>query len=196
MENNSDKEIRDKLQNVEFPFDPKAWGQMESMLEEKRKPKGFFWWWFSGVAACLLLAGGIYGYHQFTNSSQNSKSTSAENISTTDKNIVALGVKPKSAVQNTNSSSAKTDGNNPTKALNKGGNNGHSNQASHRSHISLATAAAIPSKGEKPTTQTSTARLNKQWTKSPDNSSTVKLQQSLRVKEKERINLMQRAPVT
>ena len=68
MESNSDKEMRNKLQGAELPFDPKAWEQMEAMLDEKKDRKGFFWWWFGGVAACLLLAGGMFGYHQFINS--------------------------------------------------------------------------------------------------------------------------------
>jgi len=64
MENNSDKEMRDKLQNMEFPYDPKAWAQMETMLNEKTQPKRFFWWWFSGVAAGLFIAA-LLGYRQF-----------------------------------------------------------------------------------------------------------------------------------
>ena len=64
MENNTDRELKDKLQSLDFPFDPKAWEQMESKLEENRKPKGFLWWWFGGVAASLLVVAGMYGYHQ------------------------------------------------------------------------------------------------------------------------------------
>ena len=76
MESNSDKEMRNKLQGAEFPFDPIAWEQMEAMLDEKKDRKGFFWWWFGGVAACLLLAVGMFGYHQFINSGAvNSAST-------------------------------------------------------------------------------------------------------------------------
>ena len=37
MESNSDKQLREKLSGTEFPFDPKAWGQMEAMLDEKRR---------------------------------------------------------------------------------------------------------------------------------------------------------------
>ena len=37
MENNTDRELKDKLQSLDFPFDPKAWEQMESKLEENRK---------------------------------------------------------------------------------------------------------------------------------------------------------------
>ncbi len=66
MENNSDKEMRDKLRGVEQPFDPKAWEQMEAMLEKDRKPKAFIWWWMGGVAACLMLGAGIFGYQQFS----------------------------------------------------------------------------------------------------------------------------------
>jgi hypothetical protein len=61
MENNfSDKEMRDKLNSIEFPFEPKAWEQMEAMLDKKKKRRGFFWWWTGGIAAALLL--GIAGY--------------------------------------------------------------------------------------------------------------------------------------
>lgn len=55
MENNSDKFLREKLSNTEFPFDPKAWEQMEAMLDKKKKRRVFFWWWIGGAAAALLL---------------------------------------------------------------------------------------------------------------------------------------------
>lgn len=42
MENNSDKQLRDKLSSTEFPFDPQAWEQMEAMLDKKKKRRGFF----------------------------------------------------------------------------------------------------------------------------------------------------------
>ena len=67
MESNGDKEMRDKLRGVELPFDPKAWEQMDAMLEKDRKPKIFFWWWTGGIAACLFMAAGIFGYYQFAN---------------------------------------------------------------------------------------------------------------------------------
>jgi hypothetical protein len=67
MESNSDKEMRDKLRGVELPFDPKAWEQMDAMLEKDRKPKAFLWWSMGGIAACLIMAGGIYSSFQFTN---------------------------------------------------------------------------------------------------------------------------------
>jgi len=62
MENNSDKQLRDKLNSNEFPFDPQAWEQMEAMLDEKKKRRGFFWWWTGGVAAALLLIVGTIGW--------------------------------------------------------------------------------------------------------------------------------------
>lgn len=64
MENNSDKEMRNKLRGIEPPFDPKAWEQMDAMLEKERKPRPLFGWWMGGVAACLILGTGIYGYRQ------------------------------------------------------------------------------------------------------------------------------------
>jgi len=62
MENNSDKLLRDKLGNIEFPFDPQAWEQMEAMLDKKKKRRGFFWWWTGGIAAVLVLAVGAIGW--------------------------------------------------------------------------------------------------------------------------------------
>ncbi len=62
MENNSDKQLRDKLSSTEFPFDPQAWEQMEAMLDKKKKRRGFFWWWTGGVAAVLVLAVGSIGW--------------------------------------------------------------------------------------------------------------------------------------
>lgn len=60
MENNSDKQLRDKLSSTEFPFDPQAWEQMEAMLDGKKKRRGFLWWWTGGIAAALLF--GVIGY--------------------------------------------------------------------------------------------------------------------------------------
>lgn len=65
MENNSDKQLRDKLSGTEFPFDPQAWEQMEAMLDKKKKRRGFFWWWTGGVAAVLVLAIGSIGWGLF-----------------------------------------------------------------------------------------------------------------------------------
>jgi hypothetical protein len=93
MENNSDKELRGKLQNVEFPFDPKAWEQMEAMLEEKRKPKVILWWWVGGIAACLILGMGMYGYHQFASNNAGGKTAVAINSNTTDNELNAANVK-------------------------------------------------------------------------------------------------------
>ncbi|MES2620072.1 MAG: hypothetical protein V4615_04400 [Bacteroidota bacterium] len=61
MENNSDKQLRDKLKGIEPPFDPKAWENMEVMLDKKKKRRGFFWLWAGGIAASLLLVG-VIGY--------------------------------------------------------------------------------------------------------------------------------------
>lgn len=62
MESNSDKQLRDKLTGNEFPFDPQAWEQMETMLDEKKKRRGIFWWWFSGgIAAGIIITLGL-GY--------------------------------------------------------------------------------------------------------------------------------------
>lgn len=61
MESNTDKQLREKLKGVEYPFDPQAWEQMEAMLNEKKKRRGFFWWWFGGIAAGLLLFA-VLGY--------------------------------------------------------------------------------------------------------------------------------------
>jgi hypothetical protein len=66
MESNSDKEMRDKLRGVELPFDPKAWEQMDAMLEKDRKPKAFIWWWTGGIAAALILGAVLFGYNQLS----------------------------------------------------------------------------------------------------------------------------------
>jgi hypothetical protein len=60
MESNSDKVMRDKMQELEFPFDPQAWENMEAMLDKKKKRRGIIWWWFGGVAAGVLLSFGTY----------------------------------------------------------------------------------------------------------------------------------------
>ena len=63
MENNSDKLLRDKLKSMEFPYEAKAWQEMENMLDEKKERKGFFMWWFG--AALLFIALLVIGYNYF-----------------------------------------------------------------------------------------------------------------------------------
>jgi len=41
MENNSDKQLRDKLNGTEFPFDPQAWEKMEAMLDKRKSARCF-----------------------------------------------------------------------------------------------------------------------------------------------------------
>ncbi|MCW3127666.1 MAG: hypothetical protein JWO03_3324 [Bacteroidetes bacterium] len=61
MEGNpNDKALREKLQAAEYPYDPAAWGQMEKMLDGKKKRRGIFWWSALGVTASLLLGAAVY----------------------------------------------------------------------------------------------------------------------------------------
>ena len=111
MENNSDKEMRDKLRGTEFPFDPRAWEQMESMLDADRKPRAFFWWWFGGVAACLLLATGILGYYELGHRASNSQNTLALNKTVNNNTEPATNFKTEAPTQNTNSTNANSTDN-------------------------------------------------------------------------------------
>ncbi len=67
---NSDKQLRDKLNSNEFAFDPHAWGQMEAMLDGKKKRRGFFWWWTGGIAAALLCMFAGYQTHELVGNKQ------------------------------------------------------------------------------------------------------------------------------
>lgn len=79
---NSDKQLRDKLSGNEFPFDPQAWEQMETMLDGRKKRRGFFWWWTGGIAAALVC--GIVGYvaHDFVGGNALEKAQITANTST------------------------------------------------------------------------------------------------------------------
>ncbi len=57
MANNTDKEMRGKLQGFEAPMDPAAWQQMEAMLNKKKKRRPLLWWWTGGSVAAVLLLG-------------------------------------------------------------------------------------------------------------------------------------------
>src|SRR4051812_11315651 len=118
MENNfSDKQMRDKLKGIEAPYDPKAWGQMESMLDEKKERRPAFWWWFGGAAACMLLLGGVLGYKFSGSSSQSSVNTGQTPVSSLKSSVntnqspvrglQSLGKEKQSAV-NTNQSPAES----------------------------------------------------------------------------------------
>jgi hypothetical protein len=85
MESNSDKQLRDKLQGFEVPFDPEAWAQMEEMLDKKKKRRGFFWWWFGGIAAGVLLVG-VLGYRFGKQEMRNELAASSHAATTTSAN--------------------------------------------------------------------------------------------------------------
>ena len=58
MERNlNDKQLREKLQSAEYSFDPKAWEQMDAMLDSKSKTKIVPWWW--SAAALLVISIGV-----------------------------------------------------------------------------------------------------------------------------------------
>ncbi len=64
MERKSDKLLRDKLKGMEYPFDARAWNDMEAMLEGKKKKRGFVFWWLNGFFALALLGAGGYFFLQ------------------------------------------------------------------------------------------------------------------------------------
>ncbi len=68
MESNSDKILRDKLKGIELPYEPKAWMEMEQMLDKKKERKGFFMWWLGAAMlfSFALLIGHTYLQHEPT----------------------------------------------------------------------------------------------------------------------------------
>ena len=66
-----DKEIKDALENHEFPFDPKAWEQMSARLDQVmpvQKSNGLPWKSILGVSAIVVTCAAIY----FTNGNSTS----------------------------------------------------------------------------------------------------------------------------
>jgi Outer membrane protein beta-barrel domain len=152
MESNSDKEMRDKLRGVELPFDPKAWEQMEAMLEKERKPKAFIWWWTGGIAAALILATGILGYHQFYNHTADNNTLSLNTQKQNNNQVNTGAAQPVHNNVSNNANSAfneNTASNNQTNALNE---TGHATEKqpvssnSFRSENKLVEKTTIPVK--------------------------------------------------
>ena len=165
MENNSDKEMRDKLKGVDVPFDPKAWEQMETMLNEDRKPRAFFWWWFGGVAACLLLVTAIIGYYQFGHNSSTSNAPMAVSQNEVGNNTAPSNSNSQIPAPSQTSTSENTNGgaveNNPVK--NEGNKVNNTNPVQNPSRTASTTLETSPatSKLEKSKT-TNTPKSGKQ----------------------------------
>lgn len=124
MESNSDKQLREKLQGFEVPFDPEAWAQMEDMLDKKKKRRGFFWWWFGGIAAGVLLVG-VLGYRFGKQEMRNELAANSHAKATTQPTATNNGQgNPLTATINeeaaTNSANTPTTG---TNKLTEGGTN-------------------------------------------------------------------------
>ena len=152
MENNTDKELRDKLQSLDFPFDPTAWEQMESKLEEDRKPKGFMWWWFGGIAASLLIVAGMYGhYHHNTGmNNHNTNLTSNKPSSYNNDNTFISGkakttYNPSVATSANNSNLASPEA--PNSPYNEPATNNHpTNRGTRANNLSLLSPSSQKSK--------------------------------------------------
>jgi|GEM_PF-1916658 len=121
MESNSDKVMRDKMQELEFPFDPQAWENMEAMLDKKKKRRGIIWWWFGGVAAGVLLSFGTYQLLNHYGTNQNVSMAANGNNNT------------EAALSNSNStiSNSQQSNTNTTNATNNqiANNNNYTNNA-------------------------------------------------------------------
>jgi hypothetical protein len=52
----NDKRLREKLGSYHAPFDANAWTQMNTMLDNRKKRRGFFWLWFSGTSVAAVMA--------------------------------------------------------------------------------------------------------------------------------------------
>ncbi len=60
-EEQQDKILKEKLQQMQVPFDANAWVQMEAILNNEKKKRGFIFWWV-GVCSALFLMGGTTFY--------------------------------------------------------------------------------------------------------------------------------------
>jgi hypothetical protein len=52
----NDKLLREKLGGYNAPFDENAWAQMDAMLDNRKKRRGFFWLWFSGASVAAVMS--------------------------------------------------------------------------------------------------------------------------------------------
>lgn len=110
MESNADKMMRKKLTNTEFPFDPQAWEQMETMLDQKKKRRAVFWWWFGGAGMAAALIGWILWNSNLNVLPESSTLTAAQTVSasTTSGSIAAEEITTSSAIVSTAENNAST----------------------------------------------------------------------------------------
>lgn len=134
MKSNSDKVMRDKMQELEFPFDPQAWESMEAMLDKKKKRRGIIWWWFGGVAAGVLLSFGTYQLMNHYATKQNLVTATYGNNNNT-----------QNALSNSNNtiSNSQQPNTNTTNAANNqiANNNNHTNYAVNNTTANTKTLA-------------------------------------------------------
>ncbi|MFZ1676561.1 MAG: hypothetical protein WAT91_04770 [Saprospiraceae bacterium] len=59
MNNSFDDQLRKKWEEQHFPVDDQHRNEMISLLDIKRRKKGFFWW-FGGLAIAVAIGGGLF----------------------------------------------------------------------------------------------------------------------------------------
>jgi hypothetical protein len=79
MENKFDKQVREKLKDVQLPFDEKAWQQMQQLLDGQKKQRISFYWWFGGIAILLLVGFGAYLLFETNNNTTGHAAQRSEN---------------------------------------------------------------------------------------------------------------------
>jgi hypothetical protein len=92
-EQQQDKILKEKLQQLQVSFDANAWAQMDAMLNKEQKKRGFIFWWLGAVGALLLIGGAALYFFMNTENkfiNTNSKTTSEISIDTNEKNTTEI----------------------------------------------------------------------------------------------------------
>jgi hypothetical protein len=169
-EQQQDKILKEKLQQLQVPFDANAWAQMDAMLNKEQKKRGFIFWWLGAVGALLLIGGAaLYFFINTENSfiDTNSIATSEVNIDTTEKNTTEINnstTNINATNQPENNFNNDTKKQNDTHILNAtanniqskekmncsgGNNNNNNNNAVTNSNSSRNSATAMSSRSNK-----------------------------------------------
>ena len=134
-EQQQDKILKEKLQQLQVHFDANAWAQMDALLNKEQKKKGFIFWWLGTLGTLILISGtALYFYfnteknvadtNHFTNAEKN---ISNETVTTsTTKNTTATQpaiMNNNTTIQPENNFDYKLENNNASQAINSSTNN-------------------------------------------------------------------------
>jgi hypothetical protein len=133
-EQKQDKILKEKLQQLQVPFDANAWAQMDVLLNKEQKKKGFIFWWLGTLGTLILISGtALYFYfnteknvadtNHFTNAEKNISNETVTTSTTKNTTTTQPAIINNNTIQPKNNFDNKLENNNSLQAINPSANN-------------------------------------------------------------------------